>query len=207
MPLSLPPSFPTPTLLQLAPSPALLNHLGSTHEFKYSSYHDANGATRAAAEAATAAEAAPKEREAAAPREGKGGEQPAGKDKGEAGTAASSGPTVAQRLKRGVGRVAAAAAETEGLAGADPDSRQGRRAQRAALRLQGAARPAGVLYLNERDALETPAGVLHIVEESGGEAAQVDADAARAQELGVPVGAFSKSRAGDAVKSAGRAIK
>lgn len=126
------PRFPHPTLVC------------STHEFKYSSFHESNAAARAAADAAVGLAAAERAEREAEKAEKAAAER--GKAKG------GVGPSVAQRLKQGMERVGEAAA-AEAMGASDIQALTGERRLRAALRVrEERQRPPGVLYLNERDA-------------------------------------------------------
>lgn len=201
---TVPPARQPPACHDLPPWPAPLT-VCSTHEFKYSSFHDSKSAARsAAAKAAAAAEA--KAREAKEAAEAAEAQDRAVAVAGEGG---SGGPSVAQRLKQHVDRVAAAAeAEALGGAGKPGKSRRGRALARPA------QRPAGVLYLDERAATLPPAGVLHIAEpvtaaEAAGAAPRPEEHGAPAAQLphDLPVGAALDARLGNIVDGVGRSIK
>lgn len=117
----------------------------STHEFKYSSFHETNAAARAAADAAVTLAAAER-----AERDAEKAEKAAAERSKAKGGA--TGPSVAQRLKQGMERVGEAAA-AEAMGASDIAALSGERRMRAALRAkEERQRPPGVLYLNERDA-------------------------------------------------------
>lgn len=124
----------------------------STHEFKYSSFHDKDAAAKAAADtAATAAEAAAAtHREAAEAAAGAAAAPAAGQGEGHAG------PSVAQRLMQQVDKVAeAAAAEALGATAVKEEQLvqlRGSAGQRARLRMRE-QRPVGVLYLDEKSTM------------------------------------------------------
>lgn len=144
--------LPAPQLTAPLPQPSSIPGCApttpfcSTHEFKYTSFHETNAAARAAADAAVnlaAAERAEREAERA---------EKAAAERNKAKGSGPTGPSVAQRLKQGMERVGEAAA-AEAMGASDIAALSSERRMRAALRAkEERQRPPGVLYLNERDA-------------------------------------------------------
>lgn len=211
-----------------------LHSICSTHEFKYSSFHEGYQGAAPAPPPPTAPETAAQA--AAARAEAAAQAEPA------AGNALQN---VGKNIKNALDQVAeAATAEGVGVAGGALQGRQRRAAERRMR--QDRAQPAGVLYLNAQQVKVTqaavlvlrncsacqkasanplpcpcgscchcclqraPAGVLHI-SDGAISAAELEAEARRAAETGLPVGAIgavaSDWKLGDLAEAVGRGVK
>jgi hypothetical protein len=110
-----------------------------------------------------------------------------------------------KNIRSKVERVAEAAeAEAVGAAGGvvQGEKRQLEAHQRR-LRKQ---KPAGVLFLNAGEAQQTPSGVLHI-NDGDVAPAELEAQARRDAEVGVPFGSAPDWRLGDIAEAVGRGVK